>query len=66
MHESSTRDYERMCEIGQEILGATRQTRRLAKAARGGVIRAALEAFLRRLKGLHRQERTYEGCTRVP
>ena len=39
-------------EIGQEILGATRQIRRLAKAARGGGIRTALEAFLRWLKGV--------------
>ena len=33
-------------------MGATRQMRRLAKAARGGGIRPALEAFLRWLNGV--------------
>ena len=41
---------------------------RLSKAAgvvASGRARAALEAFLRRLKGWHRQERAYETWTSV-
>ena len=56
MHESSTGDYERLCEIGQEILGATWQTR-WRRTGRAGGLFAAVE-------GVDRQERTYERCTR--
>ena len=63
-----TRDCERMCEIGQEILGATWQTGgwRRPRASRagtgwrpfcGGWRGHALEALLRRMEGLHRYER---------
>ena len=56
MHESSTGDYERLCEIGQEILGATRLTRWRRTGRAGGPFAA--------VEGVDRQERTYERCTR--
>ena len=56
-------------EIGQEILGATRQTGWRAEAARvatrAGRVRAALEGLWRRMEGLHRYERCFERWTRV-
>ena len=53
MHERYTRDYERLCEIGQEILGATRQAR-WRRTGRAGGLFAAVE-------GVDRYERIYEG-----
>ena len=55
-----TRDCEKMCEIGQEILGATWQTGGWRRPRVAGRAQVALEALLRRLKGLHRYERCYE------
>ena len=40
MHESSTGDYERLCEIGQEILGETGQTRQRRTGRAGGLFAA--------------------------
>ena len=57
MHESSTGDYERLCEIGQEILGATRLTRWRRTGRAGGPFAG--------VEGVDRQERTYERYTGV-
>ena len=58
-----TIDGERMCEIGQEIWAQQGRWEAGEGRARrgGGRVRAALEALLRRMEGLHRYERMYEG-----